>query len=379
MAAKRSVEIVKDILIRLRGCVAPGTDHDGVLYGDSWDQRFTMVKGFRPRAAGTMTWDSFVSSTMVHYDPTDQNGQRAIGWFAAVDDCPPNVVAADYFEGFKNALVRRAVESKRRSTGRALSYDERNLCATEAYEHCRGLIGIVVSRMPRNELGCDVLKTEWNAFSYCPERDDLESMSREFNNGQEHPPAKKHKASHGSGAPQVRGQVLMPQHHDAPNNEFESTIHDIQERVATNVTLQVHGGTGSALFLAHKGGSDMERGMRRFNELEEAAWLHEDGNIMETGADCTESVPLGHGKRSSARSVKPECTSTSKSVIKEKKASGQEKVDTMVKWREECVTKAKENMVPIRLQYSRYAHENRLLRKYIGMLQAAKAESSVAS
>lgn len=89
MSSQPSIEISKDMLIRLRHGVFD-TQSDGVIYGISWDQRCSMIKGYRMRPSDSVSWESYVDRELCRHGSHHEHSQQALGWFAV--ETPPYLV-----------------------------------------------------------------------------------------------------------------------------------------------------------------------------------------------------------------------------------------------------------------------------------------------
>ena len=86
--ANPSVELPKGLMVRMRNSVHCG-EFDGLFLGDTWDQRFHVVKSFesRPNApskeSSLIPWKTFVFTRLQwHGAHSGQGALGPLGWFA---------------------------------------------------------------------------------------------------------------------------------------------------------------------------------------------------------------------------------------------------------------------------------------------------------
>jgi len=91
-----SISMSMDLMVRLRHALDGGT-FEGILFGDTWDTRFNMVKRFAVRPAvgdggkvesGQLPWQSFVSGQLREHGKMSDNSRPApLGWFVVRTAC----------------------------------------------------------------------------------------------------------------------------------------------------------------------------------------------------------------------------------------------------------------------------------------------------
>jgi len=126
------------------------------------------------------------------------------------------------------------------------------------------------------ERGCDVLKSDWNTYTYRPTRDAIEDIMVKVISERESDvlatgPTKKKRRVMSRSVPrcdQLNHHIFVPR---ADEIKSEIGFEEYVTNLASNVTLLVQGGKTSKLFLSHKGKGELERVAKRFEgTLEEA-------------------------------------------------------------------------------------------------------------
>jgi len=243
---------------------------DGVLFGDSWGQ-ITLVKGFHARPASS--WTDFVGNTLENYTPHDEQGQQVLGWFCAVQNEDESVAAADYFDGFKCAVVRKTLNELENSGQYSVPDDLQEACVNKANNVCRRLVGIVFSRSVRNEDSCEILKMEWQGYTYVPHKSDLQSTVENVRLESAPEVAVPTRVMKRDRDSDIMRHCGVPVNAQPLDTQQTRLLKDCKARVDnTKVAFEVHGGSASKLFLMYKGGGPTEQHVHHFNtSLEEIA------------------------------------------------------------------------------------------------------------